>query len=67
MLSDEAGLTHFDRLLRPDQSVRVIAGPFAGALGRLERLNTNGRVLVLLEIMGGQVEATINRAALQAA
>ena len=56
----------FDRDLKIGQVVRVISGPFAKAIGQLDRLDANNRVKVLLNIMGG-VSATLDRAALQAA
>lgn len=65
--TDETGLTRFDCDLREGQSIRVTAGPFARVLGRLERLDVNGRVRVLLDIMGGEVPALIARSALEAA
>ncbi|WP_407158217.1 transcription termination/antitermination protein NusG [Bradyrhizobium sp. STM 3557] len=40
--------------------VRLIAGPFAGQLGILQRLNTAGRVQVLLEIMGSQIPTNLH-------
>jgi transcription elongation factor/antiterminator RfaH len=44
---------------RPDldegQTVRVTAGPFADLLGRLESLDSAGRVRVLLYWLGGEV------------
>jgi transcription elongation factor/antiterminator RfaH len=49
------------------QAVRVVAGPFTGGLGVLERLDGNGRVRVLLNIMGGQTPLMIDRADLAAA
>jgi transcription elongation factor/antiterminator RfaH len=49
------------------QVVRVVAGPFVGALGVLERLDGKGRVRVLLNIMGGQAPLMIDRADLAAA
>jgi transcriptional antiterminator RfaH len=49
------------------QLVRVVAGPFVGGLGTLERLDGNGRVRVLLNIMGGQMPLLIDRAHLAAA
>jgi transcription elongation factor/antiterminator RfaH len=64
---DEDGVCRFDRDLVAGQTVRVMSGPLAQALGTLERLDGNGRVSVLLEILGGQVRATIDRAALEAA
>jgi hypothetical protein len=35
-------------------------------IGNLERLDPNGRVKVLLDIMGGAVPAYVDRAALEA-
>lgn len=63
---DESGVCRFDRDLVEGQSVQVIAGPFANAIGRLVRLDGNGRVRVLLDIMGGEVPANLARSALQA-
>jgi transcriptional antiterminator RfaH len=65
--TDETGVARFDRDLRAGQSIRVTTGPFARVLGRLERLDANGRVRVLLDIMGGKVSALIARSALEAA
>lgn len=64
---DDDGLVRFDRDLREGQSVRVASGPFASAVGCLERLDANGRVRVLLDIMGGKVPALLDRSALEAA
>jgi transcriptional antiterminator RfaH len=64
--TDESGVLRFDRDLQVGQVVRVISGPFAKAIGQLDRLDSNNRVKVLLNIMGG-VSATLDRAALQAA
>jgi len=65
--TDETGVARFDRDLRAGQSIRVTTGPFARVLGCLERLDANGRVRVLLDIMGGKVSALIDRSALEAA
>jgi transcription elongation factor/antiterminator RfaH len=64
---DDDGVVRFDRDLREGQSVRVASGPFANAIGRLERLDANGRVRVLLDLMGGKVPALLERSALEAA
>jgi len=63
---DDTGLCRFDRDLCVGQSVRVIAGPFAQALGQLVRVDDQGRVRVLLEIMGGKISASLERSALVA-
>ena len=64
---DQTGVAHFDRDLVEGQAVRIKAGPLANSLGELVRLDANGRVRVLLEIMGGRVEAKVARADLEAA
>ncbi|MDQ0394799.1 transcription termination/antitermination protein NusG [Labrys monachus] len=66
-LIDETGLVRLDGGLRIGQKVEVTAGPFAQALGELERLDGAGRVRVLLDIMGGKVPVIIDRAQLRAA
>jgi transcriptional antiterminator RfaH len=64
--TDNSGLLRFDRGLHEGQVVRVTRGPFAQLLGRLERLDANGRVRVLLDIMGGSVPVRLDRSTLQA-
>jgi len=64
---DESGACRFDRDLVVGQTVRVLTGPMADVIGRLVRLDARGRVRVLLQILGGQVYATLERAALEAA
>jgi transcriptional antiterminator RfaH len=66
-LVDEGGMVRLDRNLREGQRVRVVAGVFANAIGVLERLDANGRVRVLLDIMNGKVPALLDRLALEAA
>ncbi len=63
---DQSGLVRLGGGLTPGQPVRVVAGPFAGGLGVLERLDGKGRVRVLLQIMGGEALFTMDRAALSA-
>ncbi|RBP07327.1 transcriptional antiterminator RfaH [Roseiarcus fermentans] len=63
---DETGACRFDRDLVTGQSVRVASGPLAQAMGRLVRLDSRGKVRVLLEILGGQIYATLDRANLEA-
>lgn len=66
-LTDEDGVIRFDCNLREGQPVRIVAGPFANAIGTLERLDANGRVRVLLEIMKGKVPTYLDRCVLEAA
>jgi transcription elongation factor/antiterminator RfaH len=49
------GNVQFDYHLKEGQTVRLTAGPFADLVGQLERLDDNGRVRVLLELLGGRV------------
>ncbi len=64
---DALGVCRFERDLVVGQSVRVIAGPLAQAMGRLARLDARGRVQVLLQILGGEICVTLEKAALEAA
>jgi len=57
---DETGVCSFDRGFAIGQRVRLISGPFAEQLGQLVRLDSNGRVRVLIEIMGGSVPALLS-------
>ena len=57
--SDEQGNVRFDLHLKEGDAVKVTAGPFADLIGRLERLEDQGRVRVLLEILGGRVRVAI--------
>ena len=47
--------------------VQLVAGPFAGSLVILQRLDGAGRVQVLLELLGGPVKVTTARDAVAAA
>jgi transcriptional antiterminator RfaH len=59
--ADLQGNIQFHFNLKQGQSVVVTAGPFADLVGQLERLDDNGRVRVLLEIMGGKVQVSLPR------
>jgi transcription antitermination factor NusG len=65
LLSDENSLMNRAEDLAAGQEVRVIAGPFARILGRLDRVDDRGRVRVLLDIMGGQVPTLLDRSLLE--
>ena len=64
---DASGVAHFERDLAVGQAVRIKDGPLSAAVGELVRLDANGRVRVLLEIMGGKIETSVARSALEAA
>jgi transcription elongation factor/antiterminator RfaH len=56
---DLEGNIRFDLQLKEGQAVKVMAGPFADLVGQLEGLDDNGRVRVLLEILGGKVRVAL--------
>jgi transcription antitermination factor NusG len=63
--TDGAGILQFGENLQVGQAVQILSGPFAHAIGELERLNANGRVRVLLDIMNGRISATLSRSRLK--
>ena len=60
--TDGDGVLSFARELKIGEQVRLLAGPFADRLGVLDRLDDNGRVRVLLEIMSGAIPVQLPRA-----
>jgi transcription elongation factor/antiterminator RfaH len=62
--SDEANLALFTSGMATGQSVRILSGPFANVVGRLERLDAAGRVRVLLDMMGTTVPVAVRRGAI---
>ena len=62
---ESSGTIRHDRDLESGETVRIVSGPFAETLCRVEHLDDRGRVRVLLEIMGGQVLAQLDRSALR--
>jgi transcription antitermination factor NusG len=63
--TDGAGVLQFGDRLRVGQVVQILSGPFANAIGELERLDSNGRVKVLLDIMNGRISAMLSRSLLK--
>jgi transcription elongation factor/antiterminator RfaH len=63
----DKGLTLLDAGLVEGQSVRILSGPFADLVGKLERLDDAGRVRVLLDMMGTAVPLALHRSALSPA
>ena len=53
-----------DPRLATGQSVRILRGAFADLVGKLERLEPEGRTRVLLEIMGTVVPVALHQGAL---
>jgi transcriptional antiterminator RfaH len=63
-ISDAGGCLNLGGALTLGERVRVLTGPFAGLAGELVRLDGARRVQVLLELMGGEVAVSIDRAQL---
>ena len=61
------GVVRFDDSLEIGQKVRILSGPFAETVCRLAHLDDRGRVRVLLEIMGTEVAAHLDRFAIASA
>ena len=59
--SEASGILSLDDDLSLGQKVRILSGPFADALCRLVHLGDSGRVRVLLEFMGTEVTARLDR------
>lgn len=51
-MADAEGRVTFASALSPGDNVTFMAGPFAGLIGRLEHLDPQGRVTVLLDLLG---------------
>jgi len=63
----DGNLTRLDGGLVIGQSVRILSGPFADFVGRLEQISAAGRVRVLLEMMGTAVPVALDRSVLSPA
>jgi transcriptional antiterminator RfaH len=63
-LADPTGLVSLEPRLRPGDTVRIVTGPFAGHVGKLAALDDDGRVRVLLSLMGTEITATGRRVGL---
>lgn len=58
---DEEGFFNDRKDLEPGSDVRIINGPFAQSIAKIEASDSQGRLAVLLEIMGQAVRANISR------
>ena len=61
------GVFEWTEALKIGQSVRISSGPFADLVGTLERLDDDGRVRVLLDILGRSVSVALRCEALMPA
>jgi transcription elongation factor/antiterminator RfaH len=59
--ADADGNVQFPFCLKEGESVKITAGPFADLVGQLEKLDDNGRVRVLLDLMGSTVRVAIKQ------
>jgi transcription antitermination factor NusG len=59
--AESSGTVRLDSDLEIGQKVRILSGPFAETLCRLVHLDDRGRVRVLLEFMGAEVSARLDR------
>ncbi len=57
--TDPHGVLEWVALFDVGRPVRVIEGPFADLVGKLERLGPDGRVCVLLELLGRPVSVNL--------
>ena len=64
---ESRGVVRLDDGLEIGQNVRILSGPFAETICRLADLDDRGRVRVLLEIMGMEVTAQLDRSAIASA
>ncbi len=65
--SDQRGALSYAGSLAIGDRVELVAGPFAGALGILQRLDGAERVQVLLQLLGGPVKVAAERSMVAAA
>lgn len=62
---DGARMVNLYQGLQPGSGVRIVEGPFARRLASLERADDNGRVRVLLEVLGCRQVLTLNPEAIE--
>lgn len=58
-MTGNGGAMDWTPKLKPGDQVRIEDGPFAALVGTLERLNSSGRVRVLLDLLGRVVSVTL--------
>lgn len=59
-LTGRRGLLDFSGGLAAGASVRILSGPFAEMIGRLDRLDPAGRARVLIAIMNGEIPVDLD-------
>jgi transcriptional antiterminator RfaH len=66
-MSDVDGILDFTPRLQVGDNVRLLSGPLADLVGRLERLDGASRARVLLSVMNGEIAVTVQAKDLAAA
>ena len=56
---DANGLLHSNDTLNPGDQVRLLTGPFAGLVSRIDRLDQQQRLHLLIQVMGRQVRTSV--------
>lgn len=59
--SDADGLTRPEHALQAGDRVRIVAGPFADLIGTLQRMDSRGRLSILVEVLNGAVPLRLDR------
>jgi len=59
--TDASGVVDVTRELRAGQRVQVLTGPFADLAGTIDRLDDNGRIRVLLELLNSERPVSMGR------
>lgn len=57
--SDADGLLQMADDLAPGDRIRLLTGPFADTVARIETLDRDGRIALLLDLMGRSVRVTV--------
>jgi transcriptional antiterminator RfaH len=63
-VADPGGMVSLGPTLRPGDSVRLVTGPLSGLVGELLSLDDEGRVRVLLDILGKRTTVRASRVGL---
>jgi transcriptional antiterminator RfaH len=63
-MTGSEGVIAFAAILETGDRVQILAGPFAGCLGELARLDDQNRVRVFLEVLGGKIPLDLAAGAL---
>jgi transcription antitermination factor NusG len=63
---ERGGFVELSHGLRPGMRVRVVSGPLSEQIGMLAALRPHERVLVLLQLLGGQQRVELARNAIEA-